>query len=642
MRRFPLFALALVLAASAGAPLVAQVGQAVPQPLPYADTIPAPRDIPYPGTIRLEVNATDTTRGIFQVTETIPVAQAGPMTLLYPKWLPGNHSPSGPIASVAGISFTANGRALNWRRDPVDVYAFHIDVPQGVREIVVRFQHLSAVASGQGRVEMTPNILNIQWEKVSFYPAGYFTRGITMQATALLPDGWQAATSLDVASRDGGRVSYRPVPYETLVDSPMFAGRYYRREDLGHNVALNIFADAPRYLAATPEQIQAHRNLVEQELRLFGTQHFNRYEFLLALTDELGGIGLEHLRSSENSAKPAYFTEWAQGSAGRDLLAHESTHSWNGKYRRGADLWTPNYNVPMRDSLLWVYEGQTQFWGYVLSARSGLMPVQDVRDALAQTAAYYDTLPGRQWRPLVDTTNDPIINQRRPQSWTSWQRSEDYYSEGQLVWLDVDAKIRELTHGARSINDFARAFFGINPGDQGLATYTFDDVVTTLNGVAPFDWATFLHDRVDAVRPHAPLDWIAAGGYRLVYRDTPSDYWKSREQARKILDLTFSLGMTIGEGGAVRTVSWDSPPFNAGLTNGTTIVAVNGDAYSHDNMREAIRAAQGTRTPIRLLVKQGDHYREVSIDYHDGLRYPTLERVGTGPSGLDALLSPID
>lgn len=640
MRCLLLAATAIALAAPAGA----QVGQAVPQPLPYSDTIPAPRDIPYPGTIRLEVNATDTTRRIFQVTETIPVTQAGPMTLLYPRWLPGNHSPSGPIASVAGISFTANGRALNWQRDPVDVYAFHIDVPEGVREIEVRFQHLSAVATGQGRVEMAPNILNIQWEKLSFYPAGYFTRGITVQASALLPAGWHAATSLDVeaASREGNRVTYRAVPYETLVDSPMFAGRYYRREDLGHNVALNVFADAERYLAATPAQIEAHRNLVEQQLRLFGTQHFNRYEFLLALTDELGGIGLEHLRSSENSADTGYFTDWDKGSAGRDLLAHEATHSWNGKYRRGADLWTPNYNVPMRDSLLWVYEGQTQFWGYVLSARSGMMPVQDVRDALAQTAAYYDTLPGRQWRPLIDTTNDPIINQRRPQSWTSWQRSEDYYSEGQLIWLDVDSKIRELTGGTRSINEFARAFFGINPGDQGVATYTFDDVVRTLNTVAPFDWATYLNERVNAVREHAPLDWIAAGGYRLVYRDTPSAYWTAREQARKVLDLTFSMGLVIGEGGAVRTVSWDSPPFNAGLTNGTTIVAVNGAAYSHDAMREAVRAAAGTRAPIRVLIKQGDHYREVSIDYHDGLRYPTLERVGTGPSNLDALLSPMN
>src|SRR5690606_35285011 len=256
------------------------------------------------------------------------------------------------------------------------------------------------------------------------------------------------------------------------------------------NVALNIFADDPRYLAATPEQIAAHRRLVEQELLLFGTRHFDRYEFLLALTDELGGIGLEHLRSSENSADPTYFTKWDEGSAGRDLLAHESTHSWNGKYRRPAELWTPNYNVPMRDSLLWVYEGQTQFWGYVLAARSGLMPVEDVRQALAQTAAYYSTLPGRGWRPLVDTTNDPIINRRQPQAWTSWQRSEDYYSEGQLIWLSVDARIRRLTDGRRSIDDFARAFFGVNPGDQGIATYTFDDVVATLNAVAPDDWAS--------------------------------------------------------------------------------------------------------------------------------------------------------
>lgn len=637
MRAFLLATVAFL----AAVPAAAQVGQAVPQPVPYPDTIPAPRDVPYPGTIQLDVDATDTARGIFRVTETIPVNGPGPMTLLYPKWLPGNHGPSGPISSVAGISVTAGGRAIPWQRDPVEVYGFHIDVPAGVREIRVQFQHLSATASSQSRVEMTPNMLNVQWEKVSLYPAGYFTRGIPVQASVTLPAGWQAATSLDGGRINGNRITYATVPYETLVDSPMFAGRYYRREALGHNVNLNIFADAPRFLAATPEQIQVHRNLVEQELRLYGTQHFGHYEFLLALTDQLGGIGLEHLRSSENGTRPTYFTEWAQGSAGRDLLAHESTHSWDGKYRRPADLWTPNYNVPMRDSLLWVYEGQTQFWGYVLAARSGLMPTADVRDALAQTAAFYDTLPGRQWRPLVDTTNDPIVQGRRGGPWGSWLRSEDYYSEGQLIWLEVDAKLRELTHGARSMNDFARAFFGVNPGDQGVATYTFDDVVSTLNNVAPYDWGSYLHQRVDQVQPHAPLAWIAAGGYRLAYRDTPTPYWTARERSRKSLDLTFSLGMTVGEGGAVTGVAWDSPPFNAGITNGTTIVSVDGQAYSADVLRESIRAAHTSRDPIRLIVKRGDRYDQVALDYHDGLRYPVLERVGTGPSNLDALLAPM-
>lgn len=634
--------LALLLTAMSliAAHAAAQVGTARPEPLPMAQSMPEARDLPYPGTLHLDIDATDVGRGIYRVVETVPVGGPGPLTLLYPQWLPGNHGPTGPINSLAGLRITAGGRAIPWLRDPGNVYAFHVDVPAGVRELRLEFQHLSPTDPSQGRVSMTPNMLNLQWEKMSLYPAGYFTRGIQIQADVLYPAGWSAASSLAVAGRAGGRVSYRTVPYETLVDSPVFAGRYYRREELGNNVTLNVFADAPQDLAATPDQIAAHRRLVEQELRLFGTQHFAHYDFLLALTDELGGIGLEHLRSSENSQGRDYFTGWASGSAGRDLLAHESTHSWDGKYRRPADLWTPTYNVPMRDSLLWVYEGQTQFWGNVLAARSGLMPAEDVRQELARTAAYYDTQPGRSWRPLIDTTNDPILQGRRPQPWGTYLRSEDYYSEGMLIWLEVDAKLRQLSGGRRSINDFARAFFGVNPGDQGVSTYTFDDVVATLNGIAPYDWAGFLNTRLYHTGP-APLAWIQAGGYRLVYRDTPTPYFTSREHDRKLLDLTYSIGATLGEGGKISGVAWDSPMFNAGATAGATIVAVNGHSFSNDLFREAIRAARGTREPIRLLLKRGDTYREVALDYHDGLRYPALERVGTGPSTLDDLLAPL-
>jgi predicted metalloprotease with PDZ domain len=621
-------------------PAFAQVGTARPELVPMEEAMPAPRDVAYPGTLRLDVDASDTSRGIYRVVETIPVARAGRLTLLYPQWLPGNHGPSGPIATLAGIRVSAGGRSIPWLRDPGYVYAFHIDVPAGVRELRVEFQHLSPVDSSQGRVTMTPAMLNLQWEKMSLYPAGYFTRGIPIQANVTYPAGWTAATSLDVASRSGSRVAYRPVPYETLVDSPVFAGRNYRREELGNNMNLNIFADEPGDLAATPEQIAIHRRLAEQLLRLYGTQHFSHYEFLLALTDELGGIGLEHLRSSENSQGRDYFTGWAAGSAGRDLLAHESNHSWDGKYRRGADEWQPNYNIPLRDSLLWVYEGQTQFWGFVLAARSGLMPAEDVRGELARTAAFYDTLPGRAWRPLIDTTNDPAVQGRRPQPWGSWMRGEDYYSEGMLIWLEADAKLRQMSGGRHSIDDFARAFFGVNPGDQGLATYTFEDVVRTLNAIQPFDWATWLRERLYQTGP-APLAWIEAGGYRLVYRDTPTAYFTAREHDRKVFDLTYSIGALIGEAGRISGVAWDSPMFNAGATAGATIVAVNGHQYSNDRLRQAIREAHGNRDPIRLLIKRGDRYQEATLDYHDGLRYPALERVGSGPSSLDALLAPL-
>lgn len=630
-----LIASALALAVPA---VAQQIGE--PQPLPFGEAAPPARDIPYPGTIRIDVDATDTQRGIYRVVETIPVAAPGRLTLLYPQWLPGNHAPRGPINSIAGIRVTANGQMLPWSRDSRDVYVFHVDVPAGVREVQVAFQHLSPTDPGQGRVTVTPNLINLQWEKMSLYPAGHFVRNIPVQASVTLPAEWTAATSLDVESRSGNRLTYRTVPYETLVDSPLFAGRHSRRERLADGINLNLFADQAGDLAATEAQLAAHRRLAEQTLRLFGARHYDEYEFLVALTDELGGIGLEHLRSSENSHPRHYFTKWGDGSAGRDLLAHEFTHSWNGKYRRPADLWTPDYRTPMRDSLLWVYEGQTQFWGYVLSARSGMMPTEDVLAELARTAAYYDTLPGRSWRPLIDTTMDPIIQARRPQPWSSWMRGEDYYSEGMLIWLEVDARLRQLSRGRRSIDDFARAFFGVNPGDEGILTYRFEDVVATLNRIAPFDWESYLRQRVDRTGP-APLDWIAAGGYRLVYRDTPPPYYRSREQDRKILDLTYTIGLVVGENGRISGVAWDSPLFNEGATAGATIVAVNGVQYSHDRLREAITAARGGRDPIRLLIRRGDRYREIAINYHDGLRYPVLERTGRGPSTLDALLRPL-
>jgi predicted metalloprotease with PDZ domain len=619
-------------------PALAQQNSA-PQPLPLGEAAPPPRDIAYPGTLRLEIDATDTQRGIFRVVETIPVAGAGRVTLLYPEWLPGNHAPRGPIATIAGLNVTGGGRAIRWVRDPRDVYVFHVDVPEGVREIRVAFQHLSPTDSGQGRVTVTPAMLNLQWEKMSLYPAGYFVRNIPIQASVTLPAQWNAATSLDVESRIGNRVIYRTVPYETLVDSPLFAGRHARRERLTEGVNLNLFADEPADLAATEAQLAAHRRLAVQTIRLFGARHFDEYEFLVALTEEMGGIGLEHLRSSENSHPRRYFTKWDDGSAGRDLLAHEFVHSWNGKYRRPAELWTPDYRTPMQDSLLWVYEGQTQFWGYILSARSGMMPSEDVLAELARVAAFYDTLPGRSWRPLIDSTMDPIIQARRPQPWSSWQRGEDYYSEGMLIWLEVDARLRRLSGGRRSLDDFARAFFGTNPGDQGILTYRFEDVVRTLNAIAPFDWDNYLRQRVERTGP-APLDWIAAGGYRLVYRDTPPAYFKSREQDRKVLDLTYTIGLVVGENGRISGVAWDSPLFNQGATAGATIVAVDGQAYSHDRLKEAITAARGGRDPIRLLIRRGDRFREIAINYHDGLRYPVLERTGRGASSLDALLAP--
>lgn len=622
-------AVAAALALSVAAPALAQPSPG-PQPYPMPPAIPAPQDLPYPGTIRLEVDATDIQRRIFRVKETIPVVRAGRTTLLYPQWLPGNHAPRGPIEKVSGLTVRAGGKVIPWVRDPIQVYAFHVDVPEGAAELEVEFQYLSPTAPNQGRVVVTPEMLNLQWNAVALYPAGHFTRRITVEPSVRLPEGWSYGVALETASNEGGVARFKPVDFETLVDSPMFAGRHYRQVDLDPGaeipVRLNIFADTPDELAATPDQIEKHRELVDQADKLFGSRPFDHYDFLLAISGRLGSIGLEHHRSSENQVEPGYFTDWNDAVADRNLLPHEYAHAWDGKFRRPAELWTPNYNVPMRGSLLWVYEGQDQYWGYVLGARSGIQTQDEALEALALTAATYETRHGRRWRQLEDTTLDPIINSRRPQPWVSWQRSEDYYSEGQLIWLDADTLIRERSGGKRSLDDFARRFFGGPDGDYTPRPYSFDDVVAALNAVEPYDWAGFLSSRVHDVAPKPPLDGLERGGWRLVYTETPTNYFKGVEAARKHTDLTYSLGVTVNREGEVTGVLWDSPAFNAGLTVSTRIMAVNGIAYDADRLKKAITATKSGQ-PIAMLVRNGDHYRTVEIGYDAGLRYPRLERI---------------
>ena len=342
-------------------------------------------------------------------------------------------------------------------RDTLDVYGFHVTVPEGVTAIDVDFQYLSPTAGNQGRVVATPDMASIEWIANSMYPAGYYVRNIPIQASVIVPTGWKVATALRPSAEGANRVDYPVTSYEILMDSPLIAGAHYRKIPLSPDVTLDVIADNERGARGNPEQIAIHRRLVEQAVKTFGAQHYDHYDFLLTISDNLGGEGLEHHRSSEDGAGLGYFTKWDERLRDRNLLPHEYTHSWNGKYRRGADLWTPDYRTQMEDSLLWVYEGQTQFWGYVLGARSGMLSKQDTLDAIAATAAAYSAgTPGRTWRALVDTTNDPIIAQRAPQPWRSWQRSEDYYSEGQLIWIDVDRMLREQSGGKKSIDDFAK------------------------------------------------------------------------------------------------------------------------------------------------------------------------------------------
>lgn len=640
-----LFAVAAALCVAT--PLAAQPSEG-PQPLPMPAPIAAPRDVAYPaGTLKLEVDATDIERRIFRIRQTIPIVGGGPVTLLYPQWVPGGHSPRNALHNMAGLVVKANGKVVPWTRDPVQVFAFHLTPPADARSLDVEFQYLSPTAGDQGRVVMTPEMLNAQWLNLAFYPAGYFTRRIQIDAAIKLPEGWQYGTALETAAQDKGWTRFKTVDFDTLMDSPMFAGRYFKRYDLDTSgkspVRLNIVADRPELLAATPEQIEQHRELVRQADKLYGARHFDHYDFLLALTERMGGIGLEHHRSSENGTDPEYFIDWAKNAPARNLLPHEYNHSWDGKYRRPADLWTPNYNVPMRDSLLWIYEGQDQYWGFVLGARAGLVTKQQTLDALAMTAASFsEGRPGRTWRTVEDTTNDPIIASRRPIPWSSWQRSEDYYSEGQLIWLDADTLIREKTGDRKSLDDFGRAFFGMNDGawKQPL-TYTFDDVVKTLNEVMPHDWATFLDTRARRVAPAYPLDGLARGGYKLVYADKPTDYWNDTEASRKNIDLTYSLGLVLNREATITSVLWEGPAFKAGLTVGDKILAVNGIAYDTGRLKEVITAAKGGKEPITLIVKDGDHFKVTPVAYHGGLRYPRLERIEGKPDLLTRIYEPL-
>ena len=608
-----------------------------------ADPLPPSLDQPYPGTIQMKIDASDTARSVFRIQETIPV-KPGKLTLLYPQWVTAQHGPTGALHQLAGLKVTANGKAVPWKRDPLNVYAFQIDVPKGAQAVEVEYQHLSPTENGQGRIAVTPDILGIQWQSMTMYPAGYHTRRIPIQTTLTLPAGWQYGTALETAKRSGDEIEFKTTDLETFIDSPLFAGRYYKQFDLDPGakvpVRLNIVADSAEALDAKPEQIELHRALVRQAYKLFNSQHYTHYDFLFALSDDFGGVGREHHQSSENGVKSNYFTEWSKTEAVRTLLPHEFTHSWNGKFRRPKGQDVPNFNSPLENSLLWVYEGQTQYWGQVLASRSGLVKLSSVRDMIAATAATYANVQGRTWRPVVDTTYDPIIGQRRPQVWPNWQRSEDYYSEGALIWLDVDTKIRELSGDKRSLDDFARGFFGIDNGVNVAKHYTFDDVVKALTAVQPFDWAPFLKKKVEEVGP-APLDGLARAGWKLVYTDTQTEFLKGVEDQSKTANFQFSLGFSVATEGKITGIVWDGLGFKAGLSGNTTLLAVNGRTYKPELLRAAVTAAKTDSKPIDLLVRHGNEYRTVSLDYHGGLKYPRLERIAGTPDRLEAILQPV-
>ncbi len=608
--------------------------------------IPAPRDAPYPGPIALVVTATDREHRVFRVRETLPV-RPGPLVLLHPTWIPGSHAPVNQIKRVAGLSITANGKPLAWTRDDVDLQALHVDVPVGTTSVDIAFDSLLPRPPNNDTSVITDSIVHVKWEGLIFYPAGHYASRIDVDATLVLPDGWTYASALRARPAPSSNpVTFERTSLETLIDSPVMGGRFSKRMSLDADgaarpVMLDVFADDAKALEVPAVALDAHRAMVTQAELLFGSRHFRHYDILLALSEDRLGIGLEHHESTEMSLKSNYFNEWSKSVVERYALPHEFVHSWNGKFRRPQDLSTSNFNVPMRNSLLWVYEGQTQYWGEVLAARAGMMPLETMKERFARAAAYQQIAPGRRWRNLQDTTFDEIVQGREiPLDWPDQQRAQDYYSEGQLIWFDVDTIIRERSGGLRSLDDFASAFFGVDDGRVAPLTYVFDDVVAALERVQPYDWKSYLRARLDTVGS-LPIEGFERAGWRLAWTDQESDYTKIiyASAPQGTTSFFWTLGCTIQKDGEIANVRWDGPAFRAGLSNGATLLAVGMREYAPDVLKAEVAAAKGRDAPIDLLVKSGKDFRVVHVDYHDGIRFPTLERIEGRPDLLTPILT---
>ncbi len=596
--------------------------------------------------IQLHVDLTDAPRNIYHAHLQIP-AHAGEMALVFPKFIPGNHRPSGPIAALTGIRMEAEGRPLAWQRDSVESYEFHVNVPAGVNTLEVALDAITTQDSaGAGGPAASSNLLDLNWNAVVLYPKGARSDDVNFAPSITLPPGWKFGTALTATHTAGDDVEFAPVSLTTLVDSPLIAGVHYRKIELTKPGeapvhVMDLFADADADLAMTPQDLAAYQKLVAETGELFGARHYRHYDFLLTLSDSVGHHGLEHHESNDSAASERTLLDPDLHMLDADLVPHEFVHSWNGKYRRPAGLATPNYQEPMIGDLLWVYEGLTQYLGMLLAERSGLWTDEQYREALALTAAELDHETGRNWRSLEDTARSVQMLRMMGGQWRSWRRSLDYYPESELIWLEVDAIIRQQTHGQRSLNDFCRRFHGGESGPPKVVPYTFDDVVRTLNEVAAYDWAALLRERIDATSTHAPLGGIERGGWKLVYNDKPNAFTHAEEQLAHRADFSYSLGFSAGEDGKLGDVIVGSPAYQSGMGPGMKLVAVNGRKFTPEILRAALKAGQGSDQPIELLVENAQFFKTYSVAYHDGEKNPHLERVSDQPDILGDILKPL-
>jgi predicted metalloprotease with PDZ domain len=596
-----------------------------------------------PTPIRLAVDATQAPQKILHAHMTIPV-QAGPLTLFYPEWIPGEHMPDGPIINVTGMKFTAGNQLIPWRRDLVEMFSIHLDVPAGVTSLEADLDFLlSAPAGGfSAGASATAALDVLSWNQILLYPQGSPAKDIPFIASLKLPAGWKFGTALPVSKQDGDIIEFAQVPLTTLVDSPVLAGKYFRAIQLtpGQNPPheIDIAADSAAALAMTPDTELHLHNLIAEAGALFGSRHYRDYHFLLTLSDDVAHFGLEHHESSDDRTSERSLVDESQRMEFAGLLPHEYVHSWNGKYRRPEGLSTPDYQTPMKDDLLWVYEGLTEYLGEVLTARSGLLTEDQWREGFAYLVATYTHRPGREWRPLQDTADAAPFLYNSTSDWANWRRSTDFYEEGELLWLDVDTTIRSLTNDKKSLNDFCKVFHGGNGGQPELKPYNFDEVVATLNGIAPNDWAGFLRARLNGLSTKTPLEALQGSGWKLVYNEQPNESLANEEALGRRADFTFTVGMIVSDDGAVVDVTHAGTAYDAGLAPGMKIVAVNGEQYSPDKLREAIVNAKTVLNPIQFIVANGAQFKTMSMEYHDGLKFPHIERDGAHPDYLSEIL----
>ncbi|MCA1609710.1 MAG: M61 family peptidase [Acidobacteria bacterium] len=604
------------------------------------------RAIPAAGTttIRLEVDAREAPRKIFHARLTIPAAP-GPLTLLYPKWIPGEHGPTGPIADVGGFRIAAGGTPVPWTRDPVEMYAVRCEVPAGASEVEVGLDFLSPASTGQfsSGSSATDALALVSWNQVLVYPKGPQADSLLYAASLRLPSGWSHATALAEEGGGGDLIHFAPVSLTTLVDSPVLAGKYFRVVPLSDSAPahrLDIAADSQAALEMTAHTLRALKNLVAETGALFGSRPYAHYDFLLTLSDSVAHFGLEHHQSSDNRVAERSLVDEDKRKANlRDLLPHEMVHSWNGKFRRPAGLMPGRFDEPMRGELLWVYEGLTQYLGEILSARTGNVTPEQYREILAITAADMEATRGRSWRPLSDTAMAAQVLYGARSDWASWRRGVDFYPESSLLWLEADTIIRRETRGKKSLDDFCRLFYGGRNGAPAVEPYTAEDLFASLHRVAAWDWKKFWTDRLQSTSPHAPVNGILASGWKLAWVDTPSEMQKAREESGKITDVRYSLGFAVGEDGAIPDIIPDSPAARAGIGPGMRLVAVNGRHWSRESLRDAIRGS--LRTPVELLVENGEFYRTHRLEYSGGERYPRLEREAGRPDVLTAIVRPL-